>query len=140
MGEVRYPEMRAEVVRAVTALADPGYQRRVWVARQFPHPKFFDDLDANLHVLFDDATVLPDPGQAVGTIVWAGEVPALAELGRVLGPLIDELGDVPQQAYLDHPRWEDVVRAASRAVAVMDADRSRANPSARPGCAASWLR
>jgi hypothetical protein len=58
--------------------------------------------------------VLPDPVEAVGTVIHAAEVPALAELGRVFDALIDDLQDASDEAYLSDARWADVVAAANR--------------------------
>ncbi|WP_435827000.1 SCO4402 family protein [Nocardia fluminea] len=114
--------MRSSVVSAVRALADPVYQQRIWLERRYPHPGFYDDLDQRIHTLYDDSTVLPDPSRRVGTILIGNndELVALSNLDRVLSPLIDDLGDVPDSKYLGDERWRDVVAAAREALAAMD--------------------
>lgn len=113
-----YPEMRAEVVEALRALGDPDYQRRVW-GRHIPGVSFYDDLDLNIHILYDDSEVLPDPAQAVPAILKSTEVSAVRAVDLALGPLIDELGNCPDADYLAHPGWDSVVEAATKALEVM---------------------
>ncbi|MET9897402.1 hypothetical protein [Streptomyces sp. NPDC006446] len=77
-----------------------------------------------MHVLFDDSRVLDDPEPPVGEVLAsAREVRAARELAEVLGPLIDELGDVGDEVYLASPRWPAVVMAAQNVLEAMRADR-----------------
>ena len=124
---VRHPSMRAEVVLAVRSLADPGYQQRVWIRREYPQDSFFDDLTQNVNILFDDTGALPDPTSAVGDILYPNQVDTMAALGNVLDPLLDELGDADDAQYLDHPQWSQVVRSAQAAYAVLNTNASQSN-------------
>lgn len=114
--------MRAEVVRAVSALADPEYQRRVWLRREYPRDDFYDDLTINVHILFDDSEVLPEPAHRVGWVVLETELPALAVLGQRLDAVVSDLGEAADEEYLADPRWDGVVAAAARAHAAMRQD------------------
>ncbi|MBB5157350.1 SCO4402 family protein [Saccharopolyspora phatthalungensis] len=116
---VRYPSMRAEIVLAVKALSDPDYQQRVWIRRQYPHENFYDDFTQNAHILFDDTCVLPDPETGVGDVLYPDEVGVLRALGEVLDPLINELGNVSDERYLQHPQWAEVLRRSERAYRVL---------------------
>lgn len=122
---IRYPSMRAEVRRAVEALGNPEYQERVWVRRELPQPGYVDDLDVNVHILYDDAVVLPEPGGTVGVVLFADEVEPMRGLGAALDPLIDALGDSPDRVYLDDDRWSAVVAAARTVASVMSENDSR---------------
>lgn len=119
MMTVDFPVMRREVVGALASLADRGYQERAWLRQQFEVEGRFEDFDLIVHILFDDTTVLPDPGDSVGSILFDGEVPALRALGSVLDPLIDRLGDSPVEEYLNSSDWVDVLGAAAVALATM---------------------
>lgn len=116
---VTYPEMRNEVMGAVEALADPEYQHRVWIRREYPQDGYYDDLSHRVNILFDDTMVLPSPEGGVGSVIYADEVQPLAALGSVLGPLIADLGDVPDMEYLADARWRAVVEAAQKALDCM---------------------
>ena len=119
---VRYPSLRAQVRQAVSSLADPAHQQRVWIERTYPTPTYYDDLSANVSTLFDDVEVLPDPGPAVGTVLHPDEVEPLRALGGVLEPLVDELHGADDATYLADARWPAVVAAAAAALAVLDAN------------------
>lgn len=121
MNQVNFPHMRAEIVGALEALADPAYQQRVWVERQYPTPQFYDDLDMNIHTLFDDTAILPDPAAGVGAYIWEDEVYPLEELGRLLSSLIDDLDDADTGVYMSDPRWPVVVDRAAAALQVFRA-------------------
>ncbi|MRH88971.1 hypothetical protein GFY24_16215 [Nocardia sp. SYP-A9097] len=113
MSKVRFPYMRSAVIDAVATLADPQYQQRVWIDNVSPDPAFFDDLDANIHVLYDDCRVLPNPQDMVGEVLIAGdEVTRLRALGAVLDRLIDRLGNAEDREYLADPEWPAAVQAA----------------------------
>ncbi|GGI76806.1 hypothetical protein GCM10011581_12400 [Saccharopolyspora subtropica] len=122
---IRFPDMRAEVVLAVKSLADPDYQQRVWIRHEYPHEGFYDDFTQNVHILFDDTCVLPEPHQRVGSVLFPNEVDVMKALGDVLDPLIDELGDASDAQYLAHPQWTEVVHRASNAYQVLHANDQR---------------
>lgn len=117
-GNVEFPSMRAEVIGALRALSDPEHQRVTW-GKYESGVSYYDDLDMNVHILYDDAQVLPDPESAVPSLLYESEVSALQAVHAVLGQMIQDLGDSPDAEYLSDARWADVVRAAREALAVM---------------------
>lgn len=119
MKEVEFTEMRTEVINAIGALADRGYQQRVWVGHEYPSQDYYDDLTLNINILYNDTRVLPDPGDAVGSILFPTEVKELRFLAEALTPLIDELGDSDDVTYLSDPRWDEVVSRAGDALQFM---------------------
>ncbi|MFD3591462.1 hypothetical protein ACFWU5_01950 [Nocardia sp. NPDC058640] len=120
MTDVQYPEMRMSVIDALESFADPDYQRRVWINRQFPHANFYDDLDLNVSILYDDCVVVPDPRSRIGTVLVDGpEVDRLIELDQVLDPMISRLGNASDSTYLGDSEWPLVVTAARAALAAM---------------------
>lgn len=120
MTDVRYPEMRKSVIEALESFADPDYQRRVWINHEFPQENFYDDLDVNVSILYDDCVVVPDPRSRIGTVLVDGpEVGRLIELDQVLGPMIRRLGNAPDAIYLGDSEWPLVVAAARAALAAM---------------------
>jgi len=119
MINVQYPEMRDQLLSALQALADPRHQRTRWGVEE-PGVDYYDDLMLNVHILYDDCKVLPDPSTAVGRVIVDDEVSALRALQQVLGPLLDELGSSPDGTYLSHPTWPDVIAAARTALDTMN--------------------
>lgn len=115
---VKYPEMRAEVEAALQSLSDSDHQLTRW-GRVVEGVDYYDDLDLNIHTLYDDCRVLPDPASAVPEVLLDSDVVALSRLAETLGPIIDELGDRPEEEYLADPRWPSVLKAASAALSAM---------------------
>ena len=116
--KVEFPEMRAEVVGALRALSDPDYQRTRW-GRYVDGVDYYDDLDLNIHILYDDCQVLPSPERAVPQILHEDEIPVLLAVEAALGPMIRELGDRPDAEDVADPRWAGVLSAAGVACAVL---------------------
>ncbi|MGV9296830.1 SCO4402 family protein [Amycolatopsis sp. NPDC003676] len=121
MSGIRFPGIRAQIVSAVVSLSDRDYQERVWIRRELPHPDYYDEFDLAVHSLFDDSQILPAPAPGcVGELIYADEEFPLARLGEVLGPLVDELGDVPDADYLNSPQWPEVIRRAKAVREIME--------------------
>ncbi|WP_405656899.1 hypothetical protein [Streptomyces sp. RK9] len=129
---VNLPEMRAEVVSAVRALASPEHQQKVWIDRTYPHPDYYDDLTLNVHILYDDTTVLASPEAALGnTLASEQEVRAMEELARALDAVLENVGvDVPDAEFLRSPLWPQVVVAAQAALAALDEPELHSGPPA----------
>src|SRR5882757_3805420 len=117
--QITYPEMRLQVIEAVRAFADPHHQRSRW-GRYEEGVNYYDDLTLNVHILYDDCMVLPEPEGSVPTILHAQEVPIFRELENALRPILDDLRGQPDEVYVSDPRWSLVVNTASRALAVME--------------------
>jgi hypothetical protein len=115
---VEFPEMRMEVIAALRSLGNRQHQETRW-GRVENGVNYYDDLTINVHTLYDDCMVLPEPSQAVPDVLHQEEVPVFQDLERALGPMIHDLGDRPDADYLSDPRWVTVVHAARAALAVM---------------------
>lgn len=128
---VEYPEMRAEAIGALKALSDFAYQRRMWVDEVGQHPGIVENLDINIHILYDDTGVAEEPRARIGTVLEnENEARALEELDRVLGPFIDALDPgVNDATVIAMPEWRDVVRAAQKALGVL----TEGGPPSEPG-------
>ncbi|MEO7261620.1 MAG: hypothetical protein ABI047_10255 [Jatrophihabitantaceae bacterium] len=101
-------------------MSDAEHQQKAWIRRECPQLDYFDDFTQNVHVLYDDCQVLPEPTSRLWSVLLPGdEVDRLRALGKVLDPLIDELGDAPDAVYLADPRWAAVRSTAVLALASM---------------------
>jgi len=115
---VGFPAMRDEVIAALGSLADPQHQQLRWGVNE-PGVNYYDDLTLNIHVLYDDSQVLPNPSAALGAVLHDEEVDAFLALHTALEPLLDELGDRPDRDYIADPRWPSVIAAARAALEAM---------------------
>jgi hypothetical protein len=116
---ITYPEMRLQVIEAVRALSDPHHQRTRW-GRYEEGVNYYDDLALNVHILYDDCMVLPEPLGAVPGVLHEQEVPIFRELDKALGPMLDDLRGEPDGVYVNDPRWSLVVETAARALGIME--------------------
>lgn len=116
---IQLPEMRLQVISALESLSEPSRQVRWGQVEEGVN--YYDDLTLNVHILYDDCMVLPEPGGVVPSVLLAEEVPAFLELERHLGPMISDLGDLPDADYLSDSRWPGVIQAAGAALAAMEA-------------------
>ncbi|MGX1887569.1 SCO4402 family protein [Streptomyces sp. NPDC055287] len=128
---VKLPEMRAEIISALRALSDTGYQKRVWIDRDYPHPDYYDDFTLNVNVLYDDTTVLADPEAALGyTLTSEAEVRVMKTLADVLGNTLSQVGrEATDAEFLASPCWPQVVATATRALSVLTGSSSDAGTS-----------
>ncbi|MGW8327721.1 SCO4402 family protein [Streptomyces sp. NPDC055897] len=120
LAQVTLPEMRAEVISAVRALADPEYQQRVWIDRIYPKPNFFDDFTLNVNIL-NDATVLEAPEAALGyTLASDAEVRAMSALANALDSALNTVGrDASDAEFMASEPWPGVVAAARDALTAL---------------------
>ncbi|MFD5696467.1 SCO4402 family protein [Streptomyces lasiicapitis] len=130
--DVKLPEMRAEVISAVQALASPEYQQKVWIDRTYPHPDYYDDFTLNVHILYDDTTVLASPEAALGnTLTSEQEVSAMKKLAHALDAALDDVGaDAPDTEFLQSPLWPQVVAAAQAALTALGEPELHSGPLA----------
>ena len=124
MSDVKFPQLRAEVVEAVRALSDHDYQWRVWIRQEHPEPDWYDDFTLNVHVLFDDCRVLEAPTETIGDVLRsADEATAMLPLARALNTLFDRYGKhLSDEEYLNAPEWSTIVVAAGTALTALTMD------------------
>ena len=122
--DVKFPQLRAEMVDAVRALADHEYQWRVWIRQDLPQPDWYDDLTLNIHVLYDDTRVLEAPTETVGDVLrTTDEATALMPLAQALDTLFTRHGKhLSDEEYLATPEWSTVVVAAGTALRALTLD------------------
>lgn len=120
MIEVEVPRMRRDVMDTLAVLADVEYQQRAWIRREGFLPGQYDEFDYHVHVLYDDASVLPRPEDSLQSVlIGADEVERLSSLAAVLDALLDEHGDAKADVFMADPRWPEVSRLAGFALAAM---------------------
>ncbi|MGQ5654389.1 SCO4402 family protein [Streptomyces sp. EKR5.2] len=106
---------RVNLVPAVLALANPPWQRDVWL-----DPSTFENLDHTFHTLFDDFCDADEPERFLGTSLRTEEEVALMrELGEALNAAADEAPNDTDAEYLQAASWPEVVAVAGRLAQVM---------------------
>ncbi|GGW40963.1 hypothetical protein GCM10010381_27200 [Streptomyces xantholiticus] len=106
---------RVHLVPAVLALANPPWQRDVWL-----DPSAFENLDHIFHTLFDDFCDADEPERHLGTSLRTEEEVALMrELGAALNNAANEATNDSDAEYLQAAAWPEVVAVAGRLAQVM---------------------
>ncbi|MFF7240712.1 hypothetical protein [Streptomyces collinus] len=109
---------RVHVVPVVLALANPPWQRDVWL-----DPSVFENLDHVFHTLFDDFCDADEPERHLGvSLRTEEEVALMRELGIALDAAAAEAPDGTDADHLLAPSWPKVVAAAGRLAQVMVAN------------------
>ncbi|MFD6203624.1 SCO4402 family protein [Streptomyces rubiginosohelvolus] len=109
---------RMHLVPAVLALANPPWQRDVWL-----DPEVFEDLGYVLHTLFDDFCDAEHPERYLGIGLRSEEeVVLLRELDRALTVAEDQAPDDSDAEMLRVEGWAEVVAVAGRLAQVMVAN------------------
>jgi hypothetical protein len=109
---------RVHVVPAVLALANPPWQRDVWL-----DPSAFENLDYVFHTLFDDFCDADEPERYLGVSLRTGEEVALMrELGVALNAAATAAPYDTDAEYLQTAVWPEVVSVAGRLAQVMVAN------------------
>ncbi|MFJ3801695.1 hypothetical protein ACIPSJ_36120 [Streptomyces sp. NPDC090088] len=109
---------RVHVVPVVLALANPPWQRDVWL-----DPSAFEDLDHVFHTLFDDFCDADEPEGYLGVSLRSDEeVVLMRELGTALNAAAAEAPNDTNAEYLQASAWPEVVAIAGRLAQVMVAN------------------
>ncbi|MFF4148105.1 hypothetical protein ACFY0A_44245 [Streptomyces sp. NPDC001698] len=109
---------RVHVLPVVLALANPLWQRDVWL-----DPSAFDDLDHVFHTLFDDFCDADEPERYLGVSLRTDEeVVLMRELGVTLNAAAAEAPNDTDAEYLQASVWPEVVAVAGRLAQVMVAN------------------
>ncbi|MDD1061597.1 hypothetical protein NMG29_25840 [Streptomyces cocklensis] len=114
----RVANFRVHLVPAVLALANPPWQRDVWL-----DPSTFEDLDHIFHTLFDDFCDADHPDRYLGiSLRTEEEVDLVRQLGRALNAAEAEAPNDTDAEYLQATAWPEVVAVAGRLAQVMVAN------------------
>ncbi|MFF7751285.1 hypothetical protein ACFZCP_18950 [Streptomyces sp. NPDC007971] len=109
---------RVHVVPVVLALANPPWQRDVWL-----EPSAFENLDHVFHTLFDDFCDADEPERYLGVSLRSDEeVVLMRELGVALNAAAAEAPNDTDAEYLQASAWPEVVAIAGRLAQVMVAN------------------
>ncbi|MFD0569646.1 hypothetical protein ACFQ0T_10815 [Kitasatospora gansuensis] len=99
---IEFPAYRLHVVPAVLSLANPPWQRDVWLRGEE-----FEDLDYVVHVLFDDFCDANRPEPWLGkSLRTREEVVLMQQLGAAYSAVQEAVGaDAADAVYLAHAGW-----------------------------------
>jgi hypothetical protein len=118
--------MRNELIFTLRALADPVYQRMVWVGLERPRVPYYDSFSEAIHFVFDDMSLDSHLDQAIGRILSdSSEAEAIQKLVGALNTVLDGVGlDATDEEYINSPHWDDVLQTARKAYALVTGGQS----------------
>ena len=116
--EIDFPEMRAELIENIQALADPTFQQRAWVDHQFPIGNImYHDFDSVIHCLYDDSNIEVNPELGIGVILKnKEEADTVKRLMQAIDAAFNRYGlRLKDSEYMRKPEWETIVCKAKDA-------------------------
>jgi hypothetical protein len=118
MIQVTYPDMRRELVEYLQRLADPKYQKQVWINGDSDGTVIHDELDYAVHYLYDDTALASDPHSAIGWILLdTSEALLIGALTACFDDIFVKYGtELSDAGYIELPEWQSVVAAAKEAL------------------------
>jgi hypothetical protein len=116
---LKLPQWRCELMETLKELADPVYQQKAWIEGKLDKDKVIGARQV-YHSLFEDLDLVSDPQAAIGSFLFdAAELASLTPVLEPLSAICEEVGEPTSQAWVDHPRWSEVVAAAAVARAML---------------------
>lgn len=67
--EIKYPDMRNNLIAYTESLSDSEYQRQYWGKSNPDNPSFYDDFDASVNFLDDMLERDSDPNAWIGLVL-----------------------------------------------------------------------
>ncbi len=112
--ELKYPNMREELVDYLSGLSDLDYQRNVWVAGKSPPGIVHDELDYAIHFIFDDTCLAKNFSSEIGDILFnQEEADAVDALVDALNYIFGKYGlNLTDSGYIEKPERTSVLQAA----------------------------
>jgi hypothetical protein len=114
---IRAPMLRAELIDNLRVLGDRAHQERVWVRGEGFDPRWVDDLEYTLDLMFKGSTLAEDPESAIGELLRdddeAGAIAAVVAAVKVVDARLPSPDSDAEVIVL--PEWEAVVAAARTA-------------------------
>ncbi|WP_221180819.1 MULTISPECIES: SCO4402 family protein [unclassified Enterobacter] len=120
LSQLKYPDMRGELIEYLHALSDREYQYQSWVRGNRPGGGY-DELDYAIHFLYDDTDLAKAPNLMIGWILTGeNEANAIASLIRALDTVFDKYGTgLSDEEYLDKNEWGSVLTMAKDAERIL---------------------
>ncbi|ELQ6134880.1 SCO4402 family protein [Cronobacter dublinensis] len=119
LSQLKYPEMRKELIDYIHGLSDREYQYQAWVEDNRPGGGH-DELDYAIHFLYDDTDLADDPMSLIGWILTGkNEADVITNLVKALDIIFDKYGtELSDKEYLAKNEWENVLSMAKDAKSV----------------------
>jgi hypothetical protein len=114
--EIRFPEMRMNVLDNLNSLRNRDHQIRTWVKHEA-----YDSFDEVIHALFDDSNFDDGTRSSIGALLFEeGEADRITEVMNLIDRLFDKYGkELSDGEYMDKPEWPAIMTSAQIAYDAM---------------------
>jgi hypothetical protein len=121
MKEIRYPNLRINLISFLESLSDKEYQQHVWIEGRRLDGVVHDEFDYSVHFLFDDTDLARDAKSDVGYILYDDEeAESISFLTQIIDRMLKKHGTKLSDAdYMALPEWPMVIDAANAALKVI---------------------
>jgi hypothetical protein len=121
MMDVKYLDMRAELIQHLNALSDIDYQQRAWVLGRSEGDVVHDEFDYAVHFLYDDTHLASDPTSTIGWILRNDEeATEISKLIEAMEVVFQRYGTKLSDAeYIQLPEWTAVLTTAKNAASLI---------------------
>jgi len=111
--EIKFRDMRSELIRIANSLSNTTYQETQW-GRHDTSTNHYDDFDLAISFLYDDASLNINPCGAIGEILRnEAEAFAVSCLTGAIDSLLDKYGTtLSDREYMQKPEWRAIVNYA----------------------------
>jgi hypothetical protein len=122
MKNIKYPEMRKELISCLESLSDIEYQQRVWVKKESFRDVEHDDFDCSVHFLYDDTDLASDPKSTIGLILCNDdEARKITDLVHEIDIIFDKYGTkLSDENYISLAEWKNVISKANEALIIIN--------------------
>jgi hypothetical protein len=116
--EMKYPNMRKELIEYLEGLSDKQYQLDCWVNNQCPDGVEHDDFDLAVHFLFDDTLCAESPEKSVGVFLRnLEEAGAVKTVCDNIDQLLNKYGcNKTDDEYIQTTEWDNILISSSLAL------------------------
>ena len=126
--ELRYRNIREELIETLRAFADTSYQKRFWLHNELPIEGWIDDFNENINFFGDIGLDVANPEKIVGVILLnKEELDAVQATKIAIYNVLENIGRevrIPIEDYIDSPYWPDVVEKARIAYEMLTGGRN----------------
>lgn len=120
LSQLKYPEIRKELIDYIHGLSDEKYQYQAWVEGIRPGGGH-DELDYVVHFLYDDTDLADNPESMIGwVLVGKNESDVIVKVVSSLNVVFDKYGtELSDKEYIIKEEWIGVINAAKEAERIL---------------------
>lgn len=121
--ELKYSNIREELIEILRAFADVSYQKRFWINNEQPIEGWSDDFNENVAFFGDIGLDSANPERIIGSVLLnEEELHAVQNTKRAIYNVLETVGKddwIPVEAYIKFADWPFVLKTAKDAYSLL---------------------